>query len=70
MALTVGAHLDEAGFVQDAQMARHARLMDLELLHHVVYLLFALTQGFDDAPAGWVGDDLEDVWLRHGVYVS
>jgi hypothetical protein len=42
-------HRDEAGFVQDAQMARDTGLVDPSLLNDVVDLALAAAQHFDDA---------------------
>ena len=52
---------DEAGFVEDAQVAGNAGLVDAGLLDDVVDLTLAVAQRFDDAAPSWVRKGLKSV---------
>ena len=66
--LPIRPYRDEAGSLQDAQMARDARLVNPGLRDDVVDLPLAVTQRIHDATAGRVGKGLEGVYMHYHVY--
>ena len=59
--LAVRAHRNEACVRQDAQMPRHAGLMDARLVDDIAHLALAGAQRLDDAAACRIGQHLENV---------
>lgn len=59
--LAVRPHLHEPGLEQDAQMSRNTRLMNIELVDHVVDLLLSDAERLDNATPGGVGKRLERI---------
>ncbi|MDB4955598.1 MAG: hypothetical protein JWO36_3167 [Myxococcales bacterium] len=59
--LSVRTHRDEAGLVQNAEVARDAGLVDPGVLDDVADLLLPASKHLDDAPPRWIGKCLEGV---------
>lgn len=59
--LAVRANVDEAGLMQDAQVTRHAGLLDVDSAHEVVDGSLAGSQGLEKAPPGRVREGDEDI---------
>ena len=51
-------HADEPGLLQNAEMPRHPRLVDVQLRHEVVDGLLAAQQRLDDLEPAGVGESL------------
>jgi hypothetical protein len=66
--LPIRPHRDKAGFQEDAQVAGNAGLVDPDILYDVVDLPFALPQGFDNAAASRVGENLKGIYLHYHAY--
>lgn len=58
-ALTVGAHLDEAGLTQDPQMARDGWLTQLEVRRELARALVAFREHLNDAAPGGIRQGAE-----------
>ena len=59
--LPIRPHRDEPRLVKDAQVPRHAGLMDTCLLDDVTNLLLAIAKGLDDATARRIGECLKSI---------
>lgn len=57
--LRVGAHLDQAGLAQDAQVLGDGRLAQIEPLYQIAHRRFGRLQEIEDAPAVRLCEDLE-----------
>src|SRR5579872_2902083 len=57
----LGPDSHEVGVLEDRQLARHSWLPDVDHRHELADRALARSEGFDDAPAGRVGEDLEHV---------
>src|ERR1035438_264028 len=57
----LGAHQHEVGVLEDGQLPGDARLTNVDHLDQLGDRPLAVTQRLDDAPPGWVGQDLEGV---------
>ena len=55
----IGPHADEPGLLEDAEMPRHPRLVDVHLRHEVVDGLLAAKQRLDDLEPAGVGESLK-----------
>lgn len=66
----IGPHVNEAGLLEDAEVARHARLVDVHLRHQIVDSALAGEQSLDDSKTTGVGERLKDLKLHEHVYVS
>src|SRR5262245_30979708 len=66
---TVGPHAHEPGLFEDAEVPRHARLMNVHLCDDVVHLLLAGAERFDNLESAGVGDRLHGVNLHVHTYV-
>src|SRR5258705_10542354 len=64
-ALPIRPHRDEPRLVEDAEVPRHAGLMDTGLLDDVTNLVLAMAKGLDDATARRIGECLEDGELHY-----
>jgi hypothetical protein len=62
------ANLDEARFVQDAEVPRDARLVDVDRVDDIVYRLLAAPEHFYDPTPRAVGQGLEDVDMHVCAY--
>ena len=67
--LSEGAHGDEAGLTQYAQVSGYAGLVDAGVFDDVTHGFFAALEGLDDAASGGVGESFEGVYMHGGVYV-
>ena len=70
--LAVRAHLDDAGVVEDAQMARDAGLMDVHPLNQVAHRALADPHRLHDTHPRRVAEGLEECHLRISmcIYIS
>ena len=68
-ALAVRPHRDEACFMEDAQVARDARLMDARAADERADFRLAAAQRVDDAAAGRVAESLKSIYMHDCVYV-
>jgi len=57
--LSLGAHLNDAGFRQNPKVARHAGLLDVHPLDDVTDGAFARSHRLDDAKARRVGQGMK-----------
>jgi hypothetical protein len=63
-------HTDETSLMQDAEMPRHARLIDIDILDDVLDRMLAAPEYVYDAQPGWVSQDLKELNMHGNAYVS
>ena len=61
--------MNEPSLVQDAQVPRHARLIDIDALDNFIDRLLAAAEDFYDAKASWVTQNLENLNMHNNVYI-
>src|SRR5262249_24517306 len=65
----VRADVNEAGLVEDAQMARYAGLVDIDRVDDVVDGALTAPPHFDDVASGGIGERLKNVQMHTSTYV-
>lgn len=66
--LSIGAHLHHTCLSKNAQVTRHARLVNVHALADIAYCEFLQLHRFDDAKTDWVSESMEEDYLRVHVY--
>ena len=67
--LPVGTHVHEPALVQNAQVSRHARLVDLHRADDVVDGLLAASQHVHDVEPDGIGEHLNGFNMHDRIYV-
>jgi hypothetical protein len=57
--LSVGPHLDESGFTQDAQVLGDGRLAEVQVRDERTHGLLIIAEELEDALPMWFGQDVE-----------
>src|SRR5258708_26419244 len=66
--LSFGTDPDEARLLQDAQVSRNSRLLNLDFFDQFIDRVLAMSQGLDDTKPHGVGKSLEDSLIHVYVY--
>jgi hypothetical protein len=61
--------MNEPSLMQDAQVPRDARLIDIDALDNFIDRLLAASKDFYDAKPSWVTQDLKELNMHNNVYI-
>jgi len=67
--LSLRPHTNEPSLMQDAEVPRHARLIDIDALDDFIDRLLAAPEDFYDAKPSWVTQDLKELNMHGTVYI-